>query len=60
MHCGEPNVRTKKLDMQEAVIGHTVAQSRKFYFFDAGLRKDGISALDLWDLVIEALHDSAR
>ena len=25
---------------------------------DAGLRMDGIPALDLWDLVVEALHSS--
>ena len=27
---------------------------------DAGLRMDGIPALDLWDLVIEVLHSSSN
>ena len=27
---------------------------------DAGLRMDGISALDFWDLVIEASHSSSH
>ena len=27
---------------------------------DAGLRMDGISALDLWNLVIEVLHSSSN
>ena len=27
---------------------------------DAGFRKDGIPALDLWDLVIEVLHSSTN
>ena len=27
-------------------------------FLDAGLRMDGIPALDLWDLVIEVFHSS--
>ena len=37
----------------------TVQQNPKSSL-DAGLRMDGISALDLWDLVIEAFHSSTN
>ena len=33
-------------------------QNRKIIALDAGLRMDGIPALDLWDVVVEVLHSS--
>ena len=35
---------------------HTVQQSLKIISLDAGLRMDGIPALDLWDLTIDVMH----
>ena len=37
---------------------HTVRRKLNNIFLDAGLRMDGITALDLWDLVIEVFHSS--
>ena len=37
---------------------HTVRRKSEILSLDAGLRIDGIPALDLWDLVIEVLHSS--
>ena len=34
----------------------TVPQNRNFFSLDAGLRMDGLLALDLWDIVIEVLR----
>ena len=33
----------------------TVQQNQKSFLLDAGLRLDGISALDLWDLIVAVL-----
>ena len=33
-------------------------QNQKLIYLDAGLRMDGMSALDLWDSVIEVFHSS--
>ena len=45
-----------KLDVQEANV--SVSQNRIFFSLDAGLRLDGLPAVDLWDVVIEVLHSS--
>ena len=37
---------------------HTALQKLKIISLDAGLRMDGIPALDLWDLVFDVFHSS--
>ena len=37
---------------------HTVLQNLKFISLDAGLRMDGLPALDLWDVVIDVLRST--
>ena len=39
---------------KQTAVSHSSTES-EIIFLDAGLRKDGLPALDLWDLVIEAL-----
>ena len=34
----------------------TVQQNQKSFSLDAGLRLDGVPALDLWDLIVAVLH----
>ena len=52
------HVCAKKLDVQET----DTAQQKLNLFLsvDAGLRMDGIPALDLWDLVLEVFHSSSN
>ena len=46
--------KSNKLDVQETDLGLTQLNIS----LDAGLRMDGIPALDLWDSVIEVFHSS--
>ena len=54
MYLQESNTRSHKLDVQEANF-HSSTES-EVVSFDAGLRMDGIFALDIWDLVVEVSH----
>ena len=38
-------------------VSHSLKELKGIYF-DAGVRLDGLPALDLWDVVIEVLHSS--
>ena len=38
------------------LIARSSSTEAEIFSLDAGLRMDGISALDLWDLVIEVFH----
>ena len=42
---------------KQTSVSHSSTESG-IMSLDAGLRLDGIPALDLWDLVIEVLHSS--
>ena len=42
---------------KQTSVSHSSTES-VFISLDAGLRVDGILALDLWDLVMEVLHSS--
>ena len=42
---------------KETLLSHSSTESETISL-DAGLRMDGILALDLWDVVIEVLHSS--
>ena len=44
---------------KQSSVSHSTTES-EIMSFDAGLRLDGSSALDLWDLVIEVLYIHAR
>ena len=52
----ESHFRSNELDVQETDISVTQLHRSGNHFLDAGLRMDGISALALWDLVIEVFH----
>ena len=54
MYLQESNIRSHMLDVQEANF-HSSTES-DVVSLDAGLRMDGILALDLWDLVVEVSH----
>ena len=42
---------------KQTSVSHSSTEA-EIIFLDAGLRMDGIPALDLWDLVIEVFHSS--
>ena len=42
---------------KQTSVSHSIAEA-EIISLDAGLRMDGIPALDLWDLAIEVLHSS--
>ena len=42
---------------KQTSVSHSSTES-EVISFDAGLRMDGLPALDLWDVVMEALHSS--
>ena len=44
---------------KQTSISHSSTES-EIISLDAGLRRDGIPALDLWDLAIEVLHSSSN
>ena len=57
MHIRKPNICTNQLDVPKANVSHSSTES-EIISLDAGLRMDGLPALDLWDLVIEVLKTS--
>ena len=46
------------LDVQETNFSFAQFNRIRHLFFDAGLRLDGISALDLWDLIVVVLGNT--
>ena len=44
---------------KQTCVSHSLTEA-EIIAFDAGLRLDGIPALDLWDLVIEVLHSDSN
>ena len=58
MHFRMSNVRANKLDVQETDLCSHSSAKAEVISLDAGLRMDGIPALDLWDSVIEVFHSS--
>ena len=58
VYLQESNSRSHKLDVQEA--NFHISTESEVVSLDAGLRMDGIPALDLWDLVVEVLHSSVH
>ena len=60
MYFRKSHGRSHKLDAKKQnSVSHSSTES-VFISLDAGLRMDGIPALDLWDLVIEALPSSSN
>ena len=51
MHFRKSKVRANKLDVHSSTEAEVIS-------LDAISRRDGIPALDLWDLVIEVFHSS--
>ena len=52
------NIRSHNLGVQEANVSVSQFHRIGSCFFGAGLRGDGIPALDLWDVVVDVLHSS--
>ena len=55
MHFRKSHVRASKLDVQETGFSYSSTET-EIISLDAGLRMNGIPALDLWDLVKEVFH----
>ena len=53
----QQNVCPSQLDVQETSVSHSSTES-EIISLDAGLRMDGLLALDLWDMVIEVLRST--
>ena len=58
MHIWKSYISSNKLDLQETNICFTQLNRAEIISLDAGLRMDGIPAVDLWDFVIEVFHSS--
>ena len=58
MYFWKSNMCTKKLDVRETDFSCHGSTEAEVISLDAGLRMDGIPALDLWDFVIEVFHSS--
>ena len=56
MHFWKSYICTNQLDVQETNLSLHSPTESEVSSSDAGLRMDGIPALDLWDLIIEVLH----
>ena len=56
MYLWKSNSRSHKLDVQETNFSLTVPLNLKFFSLTAGLRMEGIPAIDLSDLSVEVLH----
>ena len=55
MHLRKSNARTNQwMCNKQASVSHSSTES-EILSLDAGLRMDGLLALDLWDVVIEVL-----
>ena len=52
-------VPTSWMCKKQTSVSHSSTES-EIISVDAGLRRDGIPALDLWDLVIEVFHSSSN
>ena len=56
MHFRKPYVCSNQLmSKKQTTVSHSSTES-EFISLDAGLRMDGIPALDLWDLIVAVLH----
>ena len=52
---------SNKLDVQETNFSfHTVQTESEIISLDAGLRFDGIAALDLWDLIVSVFVNTTQ
>ena len=60
MHFWKSNICSNKLDVQETNFSFTQFNRSEIISLDAGLRLDGIPALDLWDLIISVLGNTIQ
>ena len=60
VHICKSYICSHKLDVQEKNSLTQFNRTWDYLSLDAGLRMDGIPALDLWDLVIDVLHSSSN
>ena len=59
MHFWKSYIWSNKLNVSETSVSHSSNQP-EIISLGAGLRMDGIHALDLWDSVFEVLHSSSN
>ena len=59
VHFGKSYVCSNQLDVQETSVSHSSTES-EIISLDAGLRLDGIPALDLWDLIVAVLGNTSQ
>ena len=60
VYIRKSHVRVNKLDVQETDISLTQFNKAEIISLDAGLRMNGIPALDFWHLVIEVFHSRSN
>ena len=61
MHFWKSYICSKKLDVPRNKLQfHTVHQNPEIISLDAGLRLDGLPALELWDLIVSVLGNISR
>ena len=60
MYFRKPHVRSNQLDVKEANFSFAQFNRIRNISLDAGLRMDGIPALDLWDLIVTVLHGNTN
>ena len=61
MHFRKPHVRSNQPWMckKQTSVSHSSTES-EIISLEAGLRMDGIPALDLWDLIVTVLHGNTN
>ena len=59
MHFRRPFVPIKWMCKKQTSVSHSSTES-EIISLDAGLRMDGIPALDLWDLIVTVLHGNTH
>ena len=60
MRIWKSHMCSNKWDVQRQTCVSHISTNAEIISLDAGLLMDGIPALDLWDLVIEALHSDSN
>ena len=56
MYLWKSNICHPQLKVQETNVSILSSAESEIISLDAGLRMDGLLALDIWDVVIEVLH----
>ena len=60
MFCGKWNICARLLYVQEKTAASHSSTETEILALGAGLRMDGLFAMDLWDMVIEVLRSNNK